>query len=406
MKIWKQSLLLIGGIGVSNLGNWIYLVAINLLVLKLTGSAAAVAGLFVIRPLANLFTNLWAGSYIDRLNKRTMMIITDLIRGGLILLIPFLTSIWEIYAVMFLVNVAGSFFGPTSNTYITKLVPVEKRIRFHSLFGFMNSGAALVGPSVSGLLIMYFSIYVSIYINAISFFLCALVIFFLPNVDEEETASKGKVSLKTIKSDWLAVGQFSKTAKYFVMVYLLFQITTLLGFALDSQEATFIKQVLALDDKDYGFLVSVAGVGFLAGSMAATMLANRLSLRLFIALGMTLMSIGYMSFYLSSTFMIAAASFVVFGFFSAFANAGYATFFQNNVPVHMMGRIGSTANLAQGVVQIAFTLLLGLFAEYFSLQTVCVIFSIIAVIFSLWLYVMIYQPSKLHFYQTSSSQSV
>jgi len=76
---WKHGLLYIAGIGVSNLGNWIYLVAINLLVLNMTGSPAAVAGLFIIRPLATLLTNSWAGSIIDRANKRTLMIMTDVI---------------------------------------------------------------------------------------------------------------------------------------------------------------------------------------------------------------------------------------------------------------------------------------------------------------------------------------
>lgn len=81
MHSWKNALLYIFGIGVSNLGNWIYLVAINLLVLHMTGSPAAVAGLFIIRPLATLFTNSWAGSIIDRANKRRLMITTDVIRG-------------------------------------------------------------------------------------------------------------------------------------------------------------------------------------------------------------------------------------------------------------------------------------------------------------------------------------
>lgn len=49
MKEWKSSVLLISGLGFSNLGNWIYFVAINLTILEITGSAAALAGLFV-RP--------------------------------------------------------------------------------------------------------------------------------------------------------------------------------------------------------------------------------------------------------------------------------------------------------------------------------------------------------------------
>jgi len=173
---WKNPFLLIFGIGISNIGNWIYFVAINLLVLKITGSAAAIAGLFIIRPLAILCTNTWAGSVIDRVNKRKLMVYIDLIRGILIAIIPLFSTLILIYIIMFLTNVAGAFFAPTSETYIAKLIPAEKRKRFNSMFSFATSGAMLVGPSVSGLLIMYGSINTSIYINAVTFFFCAAAI--------------------------------------------------------------------------------------------------------------------------------------------------------------------------------------------------------------------------------------
>ena len=63
---WKQPALLLTGIGISRLGDFIYLVAINLLVLKMTGSATAVAGLWAISPLAVMFTQFWSGSIIDQ----------------------------------------------------------------------------------------------------------------------------------------------------------------------------------------------------------------------------------------------------------------------------------------------------------------------------------------------------
>jgi hypothetical protein len=70
MKDWKKVSFLMFGLGFSNLGNWIYFIAINIIVLDMTGSAAAIAGLFVIRPIAMLITNSWSGSMIDRMNVR------------------------------------------------------------------------------------------------------------------------------------------------------------------------------------------------------------------------------------------------------------------------------------------------------------------------------------------------
>nr|WP_244235330.1 MFS transporter [Paenibacillus lautus] len=399
---WKNALLYIVGIGISNLGNWIYLVAINLLVLHMTGSPAAVAGLFIIRPLATLLTNSWAGSIIDRANKRRLMMTTDVIRGALIALIPFMSSVWGIYGIMFLINVAGSFFGPTSMTYVTKLIPAEERKRFNAWSSFTTSGAVLLGPAISGLLIAYTDIGVSIVINAVSFLICALVIYFLPDVDGEEAAgSKREVmTMRMLLRDWAAVIDFGKAAKYFMLVYVLFQSATLLGFALDSQEATFIKQVLLLGDEDYGLLVSVAGAGYLAGSMAASLSVKRLSLRMFIGAGMLLSSIGYMIFYAASGLMTAVIGFIVFGFFSSYANAGYTTFFQNQVPVELMGRFTSVTRLLEGMLQILFTLLLGFAADAWSLQAVCLIGAGAAVLSSVQLLAVIYSPSKARYYES------
>lgn len=402
MHSWKNALLYIFGIGISNLGNWIYLVAINLLVLHMTGSPAAVAGLFIIRPLATLLTNSWAGSIIDRVNKRRLMMITDVIRGALIVLIPFMSSVWGIYGIMFLINVAGSFFGPTSMTYVTKLIPAEERKRFNAWSSFTTSGAVLLGPALSGLLIAYTDIRVSIVINAVSFLICALVIYFLPDVDEEEAADSKReaMTMRMLLRDWAAVIDFGKAAKYFMLVYVLFQSATLLGFALDSQEATFIKQVLLLGDEDYGLLVSVAGAGYLAGSMAASLSVKRLSLRMFIGAGMLLSSIGYMIFYAASGLMTAVIGFIVFGFFSSYANAGYTTFFQNQVPVDLMGRFTSVTRLLEGMLQILFTLLLGFAADAWSLQAVCLIGAGAAVLSSAMLLAVIYSPSKARYYET------
>lgn len=127
MKGWKNPILLILGIGISYLGNWIYLIALNLSILELTGSAAAVAGLYIIRPIAILLTNTWAGSVIDRVNKRRLMIMIDLVRGLLVFCIPFIGSLLIIYALLLLINIVGAFFGPSSTVYIAKLVPQENR---------------------------------------------------------------------------------------------------------------------------------------------------------------------------------------------------------------------------------------------------------------------------------------
>lgn len=399
MKSWKYPLFLISGIGISYLGNWIYLVALNISILNLTGSAAAVAGLYIIRPTAILITNFWSGSVIDRINKRKLMIFVDIVRGILVFCIPFIGSLWVIYLFLFLINMVGAFFGPSSSVYITKLVPSENRKRFNSIMSMTSSGAFLLGPALAGVLIMYVGTNLCIIINALTFIICAFFIYLLPNVDEDVKKARGPIHWKTVANDWKVVTCFAKMAKYFICVYLLFQTAMLIGFALDSQEVTFIKQTLTLSAQDYGLIISITGIGSLAGALVSAMAAKKVQLRLYIGGGMLLSSMGYLLFYSSFTFMMAAFAFILLGFFMAFANTGYATFFQNSVPVEIMGRFSSVADMLQGIIQIGLTLILGYLAEWFSLQMVCIIFSTVSTLFALVLLLTIFMPSKVAYYK-------
>ncbi len=118
---------------------------------------------------------------------------------------------------------------------------------------------------------------------------------------------------------------------------------------------------------------------------------------------MFLTSIGYIFFYSSINFITATFSFAFLGFFMAFANTGYTTFFQNNVPVKIMGRFGSLASMVEGIIQITFTLLLGFLAKWFSLQLICLIFSIVGTLFAAILFVTILIPSKTNYFKESSN---
>lgn len=398
MKSWKYPFLLLAGIGVSYLGSWIYLIAINLSILNLTGSAAAVAGLYVIRPIAILITNTWSGSVIDRANKRKLMIGVDVVRGLLVFFIPFIDSLWVIYFILLLINIAGAFFGPSSSVYITKLIPASDRKRFNSLMSMTSSGAFLLGPAIAGVLIMLVGTELCIFINSATFLVCGFLIYLLPDVDEEVKEKRERITWSMLVGDWRIVKRFAVGATYFMVVYLLFQGAMLIGFALDSQEVTFIKQHLLLTDQDYGLIVSLTGLGALAGAAVAAMVTNRVPLRFYIGAGMLLTSVGYLLFYASFSFWTATLAFVFLGFFMAFANAGYATFFQQSVPVEIMGRFGSLAEMLQAIVQIVLTLILGVAADWFTIQTACIVFSFAGVVLALGLFITVLLPSKqVHF---------
>lgn len=405
MKSWKQAAPLLFGIGFSNLGNWIYFVALNLTVLKMTASPAAVAGLFVLRPIAMLATNLWSGSLIDRMNPRKTMIMADVARGLLVLSIPFLPSVWPVYAVILVIQMFGSFFGPSSSVYMTRTVPAADRQRFNAVMSSMNSGAFLLGPALSGLLIVAVNADFCIYFNAFSFFVCAFILYRLPDAEGEAAQARSRLTLRVLSDDWREVRRFLRSAGYFAGLFILFQLAMVIGFAIDSQEATFIRLLLRLSEDQYGYLVSLTGAGALAGSLVAAAAAKRVSYRWYFGIGTLLTSAFYAAFYASHSFAVAAAAFVLLGFAMSFANSGYATLFQTHVPVRVMGRFASLSDLAQALIQIGLTLAVGLLAESDDLRLVCFGSACAATGLSLLLALRVFARSKNSFYADASQRT-
>ncbi|HFR4148698.1 MFS transporter [Bacillus cereus] len=404
LKDWKYPLLLLSGVGIANLGAWIYLIALNVLVYNMGGSALAVAALYVIKPLATLFTNAWSGSMIDRLNKRKLMIHLDIYRALFIAILPLLPSIWIVYVFVFFISMASAIYEPTAMTYMTKLIPVEQRQRFNSLRSLIGSGASLIGPAIAGVLLIASTPDFAIYINAIAFLLSGFITLLLPNLDKKKDSdtTSNTLSLTVLKKDWITVINFSRKHVYVVCVYFLFQSMFVLATATDSLELSFAKEVLLLTDSEYGFLVSIAGAGFILGAITNTILSKKLAPSLLIGIGSLFIAIGYLIYAFSNVFLIAAIGFFILSFSMAYANTGFYTFYQNSIPVHMMGRIGSIYGLVIAIVTIFVTILSGVATQFISIQLVVIVGSLIMLFITIVLCVFTLFPSQSKLYSTES----
>ncbi|UDW00902.1 MFS transporter [Bacillus cereus] len=404
LKDWKYPLLLLSGVGIANLGAWIYLIALNVLVYNMGGSALAVATLYVIKPLATLFTNAWSGSMIDRLNKRKLMIHLDIYRALFIAILPLLPSLWIVYVFVFFISMASAIYEPTAMTYMTKLIPVEQRQRFNSLRSLIGSGAFLIGPAIAGVLLIASTPEFAIYMNAIAFFLSGFITLLLPNLDKKEDSdtTSNTLSLTVLKKDWNTVINFSRKHVYVVCVYFLFQSMFVLATATDSLELSFAKEVLLLTDSEYGFLVSIAGAGFILGAVTNTILSKKLAPLFLIGIGSLFIAIGYLIYAFSNVFLIAAIGFFILSFSMAYANTGFYTFYQNNVPVHIMGRIGSIYGLVIALVTIFITILSGVATQFISIQLVVIVGSLIMLFITIVLCVFTLFPSQSKLYSTES----
>ncbi|WP_042224714.1 MFS transporter [Oceanobacillus manasiensis] len=368
----KYPLLFLLKVGISNIGEWVYFISLNLIVLNMTGSALAVTGLYLIKPMAVLLTNFWAGSLIDRMNKRRLLIGLDLFRGIVIGFLPlFATSLPLIYVTVLIINMAGSMFEPASMSYMTKLIPPKKRKQFNSIHSFVTSGAFLVGPAVAGILFFIGTPTLAIYINGFALIIAGLITWLLPDLEKGKIVSEQEKAntIRVLIKDWQAVLTFSLTNRYIFVIYFLFSsVLMVLASAVDSLEAAFAKQVLFLSDSEYGFLVTIAGAGIIMGASINTLIVQKLKTSLLIGGGAVFVTIGYIVYAFSTNFLIAGIGFFILAFFISFANTGFLTFYQHHIPSDMMGRIGSFYNLLEAILIIVATGLMGVATLFISIR--------------------------------------
>ncbi|MDP4549463.1 MFS transporter [Alkalihalobacillus macyae] len=405
IKVTRNLFILLCGIGISNVGSWIYHIALNLIILDRTGSALAVIGLYLLKPLAILFTNGWSGSLIDRMNKRRLMIGLTIFEAGVITCLPFIESLWILYGFVLVINMASSVFHPTSMTYITKLISRNERKRFNAVRSLVDSGAFVIGPAIAGLLFMIGTPIDAIFINAAAVLVAGGLFYLLPDVERGKMTRRasGNFSLATLQEDWRAVYHFSRRSSYVMIIYSFFSAVTVMTWGVDSLEAAFAKEVLLLTNTEYGFLVSVAGAGILLGAIINTLVARMLSDSWLMGMGAMVLACGYLVFTLSSSFTLASIGCFVLSFSLAFMNTGFYTFYQNNVPVDVMGRIGSLYSFVEALFTILVMLACGVLAELISIRFSVVTGSVVMLCFAIGLLIYESLPSKR---KTSQSDSV
>jgi MFS family permease len=161
---------------ISQLGDWFNAVAVYALLLDLTGSATAVAWMMIVQFLPVAIFGPLAGVIVDRVNRRRLMIATDLVRGALILTLLFIRrpdQVWIAYVVMAVAVGAQAFFEPARTATIPNVTAPEDLLAANALSSATWSAMLALGASIGGLVTALAGRNVAFVVNALSFFASA-----------------------------------------------------------------------------------------------------------------------------------------------------------------------------------------------------------------------------------------
>ena len=206
-------------LSLSSLGDWLSIVALTVLAPSLAsgGLAAkgsAVSAVWLVTLLPALLFGPLAGAVADRLDRRMVMIVGDVIRGLLFLSIPLFPNLAWILVAKFLAGVATQFWSPATSASIPNLVPKDKLERANQLSLLTTYGTAplaaglfsvlaLVSEGISRVTPLFHTsnVDLALYFNAASYFVSALTVYFIHEIPKRQAS--GKISVpSTLRSVW------------------------------------------------------------------------------------------------------------------------------------------------------------------------------------------------------------
>ncbi|GEN86001.1 MFS transporter [Oceanobacillus sp. FSL W8-0428] len=337
----------------STFGMFILTLALQVLVVvNMGGSAVDVGWVSASRWIPYILLGLLAGVLIDRFHRKTVLVVTNIGRGMLLVMICLLAvteviNIGWLMIMLILFGVMSLFNDAAYQSFVPQLVPRPLLIRANARLEQVSAVAETSGPAIAGGLVSWIGAPFTILVNAVSYLFSGVLMATIKHKPLEKSATDGRIG-KQIKEglQWMYRHQYLRTLALNTHAWFLFHSMMITIFV------TFILIELGFKESLLGFLLAAGGVGAVIG----TSLSNRAGMRFGVGKSMAFSRILYgpavILMVLSpaandSDTQIIALIFVILGqLFYGFAmgiegplEMGYR---QSVTPLHLQGRMNAT----------------------------------------------------------------
>jgi MFS family permease len=378
LKIRDFRLLFIGQAG-SNWGDALTNITLLILTQRLTGSVAAVAGTAIAVALPQLLLGMLAGVYVDRWDRRRVMVLSDVVRAGLVIGFVFITSadqIWLMYTIAFAQAAVGTFFNPAKGALIPALVGKERLLAANSamettriIFGLAGTAAAGVW---AGLATELWPIFL---VDAATFLGSAWLVQQISTGTSgiETPGSRGGVGREMVAGIRAAV-----TSRTLVGVMVGAGVVMFGLGAVNVLLVPFVIEDLALSETWFGALegaqvTSMVLAGALVTVLAARFRPTRIITTTLLGLGTMVASIALVE----NVWQFLVVLFAV-GWMVTPLQASVSTLVQSETPDALRGRVGSALGTIIGTANVTSMALAGVSAVWLGVRGVFLLAGAIA----------------------------
>ena len=324
------------GQGTSFVGDAVSMVALVVLVVEITGSASAVGGALLTRLLPTIASPL-AGVIADRVDRRIVLVASDLARAVLVLGLVFARDLATIYVLVFLMGLARTVFNPTVRAAFPSVVGGGDLTRANALIGGTFSTSIMVGPALGGLLVASIGVDAAFLADAVTYLVSAILLSTVPLPHPRRESEEEAGFVRELRSGF---GYLVGTRVPLAIVVGAFLTILTINVTVPA-EVFLAKETFGAGDVGYGLLVSLWGGGMVLGSAMMAVLGNRINLVLLYFLSIFVGASALVGTGLAPAFILALGALTVEGAATGIDNVATDTILQKRVPEAFLGRVFS-----------------------------------------------------------------
>jgi MFS family permease len=327
MRLWV-------GQGISFVGDAVSMVALVILVVQIAGSASAVGGALVARLLPTLASPL-AGVLADRLDRRAILVASDLTRAVLVTGMIFTRDLVVLYVLIFLMGVARTFFNPTVRAAFPSVVGGGDLTRANALISGAFSASIMVGPALGGLLVASFGVSAAFFLDATTYLLSAAFLSTIPLPHPHPQSEDIEGFGRQVKA---GIGYLAGARIPLTIVVGAFLTILTINITVPA-EVFLAKKTFDAGDTGYGLLVSLWGGGMVLGSALMAALGDRVRLVPLYFLSIFAGALALAGTGLAPAFALALGTLMIEGIATGIDNVATDTILQKRVSDAFLGRV-------------------------------------------------------------------
>jgi MFS family permease len=255
------------GQGISLVGTWVRRTSMGWLVYQLTGSKAMLGLVMGLATLPMFVLSPWAGSIADRMDKRRIILITQVaaaLCSGIIAALIFAKRIneWHLIVLATASGVAFAFGMPARQAFVVELVGRERLMNAIALNSGLVNLSRIFGPAVAGIVMGTIGMGFCFCIDALSYLvvIATLLMLTLPEFRKPER----------LPSHWQGLLEGAREVRRnrrVRVLLLLLSLVGVFGWSFQTLMPAIAPDLLKLDAVQYGVLMSMFGVGAIAGAL-------------------------------------------------------------------------------------------------------------------------------------------